>query len=322
LTQKCLQHCLYCSSNSSSKKKSHLSFNTVKAVLDDFYCLGGKIVELSGGEPLLYDHIEETINYASNIGLNVQLFTSSCFENAVDIGKLKNVDKFYVNLQAPNKATHDYLTQTPGSFDRVLKLIKNLKAEGKWVGTHIIPLSMNIDELDEYVALAEHIGIDNVSLLRYVEQGRGKQNILSLNPDEIQHLFSFIMKNKENSQPEIKAGCPLDFSFTYKKGQTPVQCKAGISRCVIRSTGHVIPCPAFKDEEKFIAGNIKEKNLIEIWNTSKVFRQLRNFQFQKLQGPCRKCPFLVACKGRCTAQRLLTKMDLNKGPDPYCPLQA
>jgi radical SAM protein with 4Fe4S-binding SPASM domain len=318
LTQKCIQNCLYCSSGSSITDCISLPVDIVTHILDNFYCLGGKTIEFSGGEPLLYNKIEDTINYASKIGLAVHLFTSGNVD--VDLETIKNVDKVFVNLQAPNKATHDYLTQTPGSFDKVIEFIKKMKNANKWVGTHVIPLSVNIDELEEYLQLAKFLNLDNISLLRFVEQGRGKKTDLPLNKDEIKQLFDFIINNKNIENLEIKAGCPIDFAFIYKKGQIPIPCKAGINRCLIRATGDVIPCPAFKDTPDYVAGNIRENNLIEIWNTSKVFRSLRAFDYKKLKGKCETCAFVKACKGRCTAQRLLNGSDFNKGPDPYCPL--
>jgi len=225
-----------------------------------------------------------------------------------------------VNLQAPNKNTHDYLAQAPGSFDRTIKFIKDCKCGGKWVGTHVVPLGPNVDEFDEYVELAKKLKLDNVSLLRFVEQGRGKKNVFSLNTDEILHLFLMIEKYKETESFSFKIGCPLDFGFIYKRSRTAIPCKAGISRCVVRPNGNVIPCPAFKDSAEFVAGNVNTKSLVNIWNTSHVLQEIRGFSYRKLTGPCETCSFLKICKGRCHAQRIHSNGDLYLGPDPYCPL--
>lgn len=322
LTQRCFQNCIFCSSNSSFSDNIQLSFDTVKRVITDFCFLGGKIAELSGGEPLSYDEIYRTIEYASDRGLQVHLFT--CGHNtdkSIDFDRLEKVDRIYVNLQGPSKAIHDYLSQSPGSFDRTLKFIKECKSRGKWVGTHIIPLEPNIDEFDEYLKLAKMLKLDNISLLRFVEQGRGKNNILALNSDEILHLFSIIEKYRNGISFEFKVGCPLDFGFIYRRNKTAIACESGISRCVIRPNGNVIPCPAFKYSEEFLAGNVNTESLLEIWKTSQVFKQLRSFSHENLKGLCKNCPFLGICKGRCHAQRYRCYGDLHSSPDPYCPLR-
>jgi len=322
LTQKCFQDCLYCSSNSSSTDDIQLSFETVKQVLNDFCFLGGKIVEISGGEPLSYEEVYKTIKYASERGLQIHLFTCAYPKNRqIDLDKLDKVDRFYVNLQAPNKAIHDYLAQSRGSFDRAIHFIKECKRRGKWVGAHVVPLGINVDEFDEYMELAKLLRLDNVSLLRFVEQGRGRKHPLSLNNDEILHLFSIIEKYKETKSVEFKIGCPLDFGFIYKRNRTATRCKSGINRCVVRPNGNVIPCPAFKDSTEFVAGNINANSLLEIWKTSNIFKKFRIFRPEELKGLCKNCPFLNTCKGRCHAQRYHCYGDMYQGPDPYCPLR-
>jgi len=322
LSQRCFQNCLYCSSGSSSTDTIQLSFETIKRVLESLSTLGGKVVELSGGEPLSFGKIHETIEYALKKGFQTHLFTCAHFPNKIiDLKKLDKVDRFYVNLQAPNKAIHDYLTSSDGSFDRVLSFIRKCKARGKWVGAHLVPLSINIDEIDEYLKLATRLKLDNVSLLRFVSQGRGRNHIFSLNDDEIQQLFLIIKKYREMNDLDFKVGCPLDFGFLYKKNRTVVPCESGISRCVIRPNGNVIPCPAFKDSTEFVAGNVNDNSLVNIWKTSHVFQELRNFQHKELKGLCRDCSFLDICKGRCHAQRWHLYGDLYSGPDPYCPLR-
>ncbi|MDH5415254.1 MAG: radical SAM protein [Flavobacteriaceae bacterium] len=322
LSQRCFQNCLYCSSGSSSTDNIQLSFDTIKRVLDSFSALGGKVVELSGGEPLCFEKINETVEYASKKGFQVNLFTCAYSPNKkIDIDKLDGVDRFYLNLESPNKIVHDYLTSSPGSFDRVISFIKECRAKGKWVGTHLIPLALNIDEIDEYLKLAKLLKLDNVSLLRFVPQGRGRNHILSLNNDEILQLFSIIEKHKKIDALDFKIGCPLDFRFLYRKSKTVIRCESGISRCVIRPNGNIIPCPAFKDAEEFVAGNVNDKSLVDIWKKSHVFKKLRNFQHEKLKGLCRDCSFLNICRGRCHAQRWHHYGDLYLGPDPYCPLR-
>lgn len=322
LTRKCFQDCSYCSSNSSYADDTKLSFGTVKRLLDEFVILGGRHVELSGGEPLAYEGVYEIIEYASRKRLKVHLFTSAYIPGVqIDFDGLRKVHRIFVNLQAPNSVIHDYLTQSPGSFNRAIRFIRECKKRGKWVGTHFVPMSANIDEIDEYAELAKLLKLNNVSLLRFVEQGRGRKNVLSLNNDEILHLFSIIEKYRRNKSFEFKIGCPLDFGFIYKKSRTAIPCKSGISRCVIRPNGSVIPCPAFKDSTEFVASNVNYYSLKDIWKTSQIFKKFRDFDHKKLRGLCKNCPFLDICKGRCPAQRYHHYGDLYKGPDPYCPLR-
>jgi radical SAM protein with 4Fe4S-binding SPASM domain len=299
-----------------------LSFEVVRQVLDDFSSLGGKVVELSGGEPLSYEKLGETIDYASEKKLEVHLFTSALIPGKpIDLDRLEKVHRFYINLQAPNSTLHDYLTQSPGSFNRIVHFISECKKRKKWVGTHYIPLSHNVDLIDEYIELAERLELDNISLLRFVCQGRGKR-ILPLNDDEISHLF-FVIEERRNakSSVEFKIGCPLDFGFVYRRRHASIPCAAARTRCVIRPNGNMIPCPAFKDSLEFVGGNVNNDSFKTIWLQSRAFRIIREFDCNKLQGLCKDCSFLHVCRGRCHAQRYFSSGDLYIGPDPYCPLR-
>ena len=321
LLQKCHQECRYCSSNSSQDQTTQLDFKVVKKTIDNFYALGGKVVELSGGEPLSYDFINETIEYLASKDLEIHLFTC-CYvpDKEINWDIVRKVDRVYVNLQAPNKEIHDYLTNNEGSFDRVINFIRKCKEYQLWVGTHIIPLPHNINEIDDYVKLAEYLEIDNVSLLRYVEQGRGT-NQLELNDEEILQLHHIITKyqNREN-KVEFKIGCPLDFQFIYKRRKEAKPCVSAKKRCVVRPNGNVIPCPAYKDDPEFVGGNVNKTSFKEIWEKSEIFIKIRNFDQNKLVGFCSKCSFLDIWKGRCHAQRIHHHGKLSLSPDPYCPI--
>lgn len=320
LLQKCYQNCLFCSSNSSKDQNTQLEYDVVKNVLREFNILGGKIVEFSGGEPLAYYKINELIKYAKDLGLETHLFTCCQIPKRINYNLLDNIDKIFINLQAPNRELHDYLTDKRGSFERTIEFIKISKEKGKWIGTHFIPLKYNIDEIDDYIKLTQNLKLDNISLLRFVTQGRGKSNKLELNSDEILQLHALIGKYSGLDKPHFKIGCPLDFQFIYNKTMNAKPCVSGISRCVVRPNGNIIPCPAFKDAQEFIAGNVYNNSFTKIWDSGEIFQKIREFDYAKLTGLCSSCNFLSICKGRCHAQRLHIFKNIYKGPDPYCPL--
>lgn len=323
ITQKCFQNCIFCSSESIDENNVEIKYEKVVEILDDFKTLKGTTLEISGGEPFAYKKIYKTVEYANSLGLSIHFFTSASVNlQDIDFSALEGITRFYVNLQAPNSDVHDYLTDRKGSFLDAMNFIKHCKDLGFWVGTHIIPFSMNIDEMDEYMKLASKLDLDNVSLLRFVPQGRGRNidDVLKLNNDEILRLYDLVEEYVDGSDIEFKIGCPLDFRFIYKRGKSPKPCLSGINRCVIKSNGKVIPCPAFKDSEEFTAGNIHTESLVNIWKQSQVFEKIRDFDLRKLKGLCSKCIFLKSCKGRCHAQRKHEYEDWMQGPDPYCPL--
>ena len=60
-------------------------------------------------------------------------------------------------------------------------------------------------------------------------------------------------------------------------------------------------CPAF-DFPELKEGNVREKNLEEIWMTG--FQKFREIDTSTLPEMCRKCQYLKICRGGCWTQRI------------------
>jgi radical SAM protein with 4Fe4S-binding SPASM domain len=115
-------------------------------------------------------------------------------------------------------------------------------------------------------------------------------------------------------------------------------CAAGVEACVVGPQGHVYGCsyspasfPNSTDEEGkrvFIAGNVRQHDLRDIWRDSgrwAVFRDLSQYKAPK----CRCCPhYTVRCSGSC---QIMAWHELQRQPgiaaaegeissvcDPYC----
>lgn len=90
-------------------------------------------------------------------------------------------------------------------------------------------------------------------------------------------------------------------------------CGAGRLHCTIGADGSVRPCPAFPQEEEFIAGNIRERDIADIWQNAEIFKKLRN---PNISG-CDTCEN-KSCVGGCRVQSLWKYGDVMQGPEPYC----
>ncbi|MHC9544796.1 MAG: radical SAM protein [Vulcanimicrobiota bacterium] len=87
-------------------------------------------------------------------------------------------------------------------------------------------------------------------------------------------------------------------------------CLGGIGFCFISHVGDVQPCGYFDVK----AGNVKEKPLGEIWESSRLFRELRDFNL--LKGKCGICEFKEICGG-CRARAYEATGDY-LAEEPYC----
>ena len=120
ITNSCPMECIHCSSKSVKTGKanpSHMPISIAKKVLDEFANIGGKILEISGGEPLIYPHLYDLCSYARDLKLEVRLYTSGILFNeknelqGITPSKVKHlieqgVNKIIFNLEGANAKTH------------------------------------------------------------------------------------------------------------------------------------------------------------------------------------------------------------------------
>jgi pyrroloquinoline quinone biosynthesis protein E len=309
-----------------------LSLDKLSSIITEFESLGGEILEISGGEPLLHPQLIEVIKFASRKGLETILYTSGNLLNSGSLmpieRKLANelykagLSKVIFSLQGASSNIHEILTQTVGSYKNVLESIRNMKNAGFWVGIHFVPTKLNYLDFGKIHDLCESLRVNELAILRFVSQGRGYTNerLLQLTLPEFQTFNNIIKtKNTKDGFSTMRLGRPIDFSFKEETSCTKGKCDAGITRCLVTPDGKVVPCPAFKQIklQEIVMGNINEKTLANIWNDPK-WSTFRNFNYTKISEPCKSCSYLDRCQGGCKAQRLLKYTNLYSGPDPYC----
>jgi len=335
ITNYCILNCIHCSSESTrAASELGLPLKTIKTVINDFKKLGGRRIEISGGEPLCHKELPQIIRLAKQLGLETSLFSCGIFdpsqlekgrdgleEKAKELKRL-GIDKVFVSLHGSNEEYHNQISQK-SSFRLTTKFIRELVKQQVFVGVHFVPVHLNFDNIDDLIQYCSDLGVKEVGILRFVPQGRGKENedVLRLSEEQTLELAS-LLSREIGKKSIVRVGSHLDFTFFFKKRRKPKSCTAGISKCLITSKGQVIPCAVFKGLDDFLAGNVKETRLENVWKKSGVFKKLREFNPIRMKGLCAKCKYLVPCRGRCPAQRYYEWKDLYMGPDPYCPKEA
>lgn len=267
ITNKCPLQCIHCSSDSSLTTREQLKLDEIKQIIDDFKDLGGKVLEISGGEPLLHKDIFKIILYGKLKGLEVRLYTNGIYLNDASIEELTRVglDRILLGVYGASSTVHDSITGHKGSFSKTIKAIEKLRQKRVYVGIHFVPTKINYRELELLAEMADEIGVDELAILRFVPQGRGAKNktLLLLNGKEESELLKSlgILKSKYGF---LRLGCPMDQSLN---------CKAGENILTIKPDGFVSLCPAFKNDK--IVGNAKKQTLKQIWEKSLVLAEVR-----------------------------------------------
>jgi len=304
-----------------------LSLHRIKRVITEFSGMGGEILEISGGEPLICPYLPQIVEYARRKNLETILYTSGTSLGGGIAKKLQRsgLNRVIFNLQGATSCTHEAVTQVKGSFGEVVNAIGTMKMLDFWVGVHFVPMKPNYKEFGDLLRLCHLLGVDEVGVLRFVPQGRGQTNraLLQLPREEFKEFIKNLIDMTSNhNNPNIRVGRPIDFRHLFDPSIAKSVCDAGISRCLIAPDGKVVPCPAFKQTATYIAGNVKNSSLIDIWNKSPIWKEFRHFDPTQINEPCKSCKYLHQCRGGCIGQRILEyeeRKDIYAAtPDPCC----
>lgn len=300
ILQKCLNNCLYCSSNSCHNSKTILRLDTIKRIVDDVVFLGAKRLCLSGGEPFLHPNIVEVIEYAAQKGLIVDVYSSGIvgernLEKSISkemLGKCKQsgLNRIMFNVQAADPEVYDTIMNTKGKYDLLIQSIIN--AEECQIDTeiHFVPMKQNYNQVTNVVKLADKLNVCCVSFLRLVPHGRAKDNKdkIMLSDDELRNIQKELYCIKEAGK-KVRIGLPLSHTDVETK------CHAVREKLYIKFDGSVYGCEAFKyikffteDMKEVIPDNVLHNRIREIYNDS-LFLNKSIELVDRYSGDCTGC---------------------------------
>jgi len=310
LTRECPLNCVMCSSYGGLPHSRELTLKKWIELIDTLTNLGTESFFLSGGEPFSCKYFKKICTHISELGASLSIYSSgNCIKNGEllplsinDIQFLSslNLKNIIFSLEGSNENKHDKITTVKGSFKNTLTSMKQTISQGITTELHFVPMLINYYELPDVVSLAKDLGVSKVSVLRYVAQGRGKENHtqLKLGDKEIKQLRRIL---KQIDTCYVRLGHPLN-PFLISNEST---CSAGRDRMTIRYDGLAFPCEAMK----FLANNFNDNDvhtnsIKKIWYNSVIFNLARKLS-SDLPYECLTCTSSKTCGGGCPAQRLI-----------------
>ena len=331
ITRSCNLNCVHCRAASRyGTYEGELTLDEIKGVVDNIATITNPIVILTGGEPLLRDDIWDIIDYCHEkgampvVGTNATLITPEIAQKLADHG----IPRISVSIDFPTAKDHDEFRVMPGSFEQSVAGIKNAKAAGVGVQINTTVTKYNADKLEEIHTLAEELNVDAFHIFMLVPTGRASDLAeQELSPERYEEVLIWAYHRQKTSSLHFK---PTDAPHYYRiirqlahaEGrEVTVEeygldamtrgCLGGITFCFISHIGDVQPCGYFDMQ----LGNVKERPYAEIWETSPVFNDLRDYS--KLKGKCGACEFRGVCGG-CRARALEATGGDYLAEEPYC----
>ena len=315
LTYACNLSCVHCLSSSGRRDPRELTTEECFAVVDELERLQVFYVNLGGGEPMMRADFFEIVEYAVDHHVGVKFSTNGTYIDAEAARRLAGMDYLdvQISLDGADASVNDAV-RGEGSYDAAIQAMEHLKAAD--FGPFKISLVVtrhNVDQLDEYKALADHYGAQ-LRVTRLRPSGRGADSWDELHPTQAQQrqLYYWLL-----DRPDVLTGDSF-FHLSALGDALPGLnlCGAGRVVCLIDPVGDVYACP-FVIHDEFLAGNVRDADgFTGVWRTSDLFTSLRE---PESEGACTSCGAYDACQGGCMASKFFVGLELTD-PDPECVL--
>ena len=325
VTHKCPLACLHCSSDANMSNNKEMTLGECTKIILDAEKLGVKKISFSGGEPLIWRDIDDAISLASK-SFNVVIYTSGYIRNPrqkFHILFKRGLSKAIFSIYGANKSSHEEITRIRGSFNRTIDSIKYANESGIKTEIHFVPTSFNYRNLPAVTKLGKKLGVERISILRFVPQGRGyamRNEVL----DKVQNIeLKTTIENLREEGYNTRTGSPFNFLLI---NENPI-CDSGINGLIIDPDLRIYPCDAFKQvKAEEIVGtlsksSIKDISLIECWKYSPYLQAIREYLSSDYGEICSSCTNIDKCGSGCIAQKFIFYGELDKRPDPDCLVQ-
>jgi len=293
VTLRCNSKCCFCDIWQKKPSKKEPSIEEIKDNLQDLKKLGVKVIDFTGGEPLLYPHLIEALKEAKKLGFYTTVTTNTLLY-PVFAERLKGlVDILQFSVQSINEKEHDRICGVK-SFKSVMKsIILAKKIRQKIVLIHTVT-NDNADKVGELVEFAQKTKC--LLFLNPCFEFFGNDGIIKENASKISKFFG-------------KPYVTLDLAHLelIKRGGNDTKkplCKA-ISSTIVISPDNYLLLPCYHHTTKRLK---IESNLFEVYNSEEV---------RKIKKSDGKMPFCKNCSIYCYMRSSFYRKPLSKYPYLY-----
>ncbi|MEM3405953.1 MAG: radical SAM protein [Candidatus Pacearchaeota archaeon] len=300
-TYGCNQGCIFCYN---PNRNYSIDYKKLDKIIDSVYKSKIPHVYLIGGEPSLLsvkklnEYIDKLSKYSS-----VTIVTNG-------FKYMKGLSKNLACLGIPihgDKKTHEYLTNNPKSYNKIISNIKKYIEEG--FDVRIIPVltSINYNQMYNIIKLSTKLGAESVFVDRFEPGGIGSKLTKKLLPSTKQFKIALdqMIKAKKDFGIPLGFGTAIPYCLDKRLIDENIyaNCGAGITFGAINPNGDFRIC----NQSLKVYGNVLKEPLEKIWN-KKELDEFRNLSW--VNEPCKSCNLLYECLGGC-------KVDSNF-PGEFC----
>jgi len=306
----CNLKCAYCYSFLRRKNLKEMPLKDACDVVDQAVELGlQSVVDLGGGEPLLYKHFWPFVKHINSHNVTTVIFTNSMLIDAKVAKRLFDLGVSVMAKLDGKEETQNRLTG-PGTYKKIRAGLDHLinagfaKLDGRYTRLGVAPCAtkLNLSEIPEIWRFARKNNIyPNIECATRI--GNATSDI-TLDYDQVKWLRE-ILREIDDKEFNIKWATPYSAIPAHT-------CGIFLAGAAIDVNGGVALCPEMPP-----VTNLAGKTLSKIIKQP-PFSRARELE-KNIKEPCASCKFFRLCLGGCRSKALFYKKSIFEC-DPYCTL--
>ena len=290
VTYRCPERCVHCYLEPSALAEQYaedrageLTTDEIRGVLDQLAALNVMDVTFTGGEPFVREDMFEILRYAHDKGFALQIFSNGILLEESDVERLSRlrIHCFHSSIYSHVPEKHDRITGIKGSFEKTVRVLRDLSERGVYVNFKFVLMEQNKDDFPGVIALSRRIGasVQLISSVSPSARGNCAMTELSVRSDEDLRRAIELWNEISDFQSYAGVFSPDD----------PI-CEAGRNSVSINPYGIVTPCNAFHYE----LGSVRKSTIRDLWNGSEKLKKWQAMTKGDLSG-CRDCTYRSCC---------------------------
>jgi MoaA/NifB/PqqE/SkfB family radical SAM enzyme len=228
----CNSQCIFCYSDILFKDNfisKEIEYNLLLKEIKKFNLGKNDYVLIDGGEPTLYEHLPQLLNYLNKKNAYVKLFTNGRLfkkEKYAEI-LLKNISEIIIPIYGHTARIHDTITRSVGSFNETLSGINNIC---KLKRRKISKLKIVMNLVFSKIGLMENLKILSIFSKKFPQIDSFALNTLILSKTAIFNKNTIVP-----TQSELKKAIYAFLNFAYQKKLISYITNISVPYCIIPS---------------------------------------------------------------------------------------
>ncbi len=300
LTYRCNNNCSHCY-NARERNYPEMSIQEWKKVIDKVWELRIPHVVFTGGEPTLFEGLQELVTYAEEKGVITGLNTNGrklADKDFLDSLVSAGLDHVQITFESHNSEIHDHMVAAKGAWAETVQGLKNVLDTRLYIMTNTTLLSHNQDTIEDTLHYLGELGVPTIGLNALIYAGKGKTVGTGLHEEDLPPLLEKARQITQTNGQRLIWYTPTQYCHF-----NPMQLDLGVKGCTaalynmcVEPNGDVIPCQSYYQS----LGNLLNKRWKEIWEHPLAV-ELR--ERSNIPEGCKTCDFLQQCGGGCPLAR-------------------